>query len=166
MKSHKSSLLTKERDLVARETALAEREAHLVTAVAQKDEEITSLRNLLATAESTLQQRVRAAVARRDEELRAIVVKQEEEVAARIALREQEIMEAVRRREEDMARMWADWERQTRETMGRAVEERMEWVQQQANEIEQERARLEDVKRELETKMKVKSKSRERQSRN
>ncbi|KAI0743641.1 kinase-like domain-containing protein [Daedaleopsis nitida] len=97
VKAHKSTLLAKERDIFA-------------AVVAQKDEELTSLRNLLATAESTMQQRIRAA-------LRAMIIKQEEE----------EIMEAVRRREEDMSRMWADWERQTRDTMGRAVDERMEW---------------------------------------
>lgn len=155
VKAHKSTLLSKERDLVARETALVEREAKVAAVFAQKDEELTSLRNLLATAETTMQQRVREAVARRDEELRAMVVKQEAEVASRMAFREQEIMEAVRKREEQMAQMWAEWERQLRETMGRAVEERMEWVQQQANELEQERTRLENVKRELEAKMKA-----------
>ncbi|TBU48633.1 kinase-like protein [Dichomitus squalens] len=155
VKSHKSSLLAKERDLVARETTLAEREAKLAAVVAQKDEELASLRTVLATAESTLQQRVRQAVARRDEELRAMVLKQEQEVAERMTRREQEIMEAVRRREEEMARMWAEWERQTREGMGRAVEERMQWVQQRAEELERERLQLDGVRRELDAKMKA-----------
>ncbi|KAH9895184.1 kinase-like domain-containing protein [Cubamyces lactineus] len=155
VKGHKAALLAKERDLMTRETVLADREAKITAVVAQKDEEIASLRALLATAESTLQQRVRAAVARRDEELRAMVLKQEEEVAARMARREEEIMEAVRRREEDVARMWADWERQTREGMGRAVEERMEWVQQRSDELEAERERLDSVRKELEAKMKA-----------
>ncbi|KAI0633514.1 kinase-like domain-containing protein [Trametes polyzona] len=155
VKGHKSTLLAKERDLMAREAALNDREAKLTAVVAQKDEELASLRALLATAQTTLQQHVRAAVARRDEELRAMVLKQEEEVAARMARREEEIMEAVRRREEDVARMWADWERQTREGMGRAVEERMEWVQQRSDEIEAERERLDTVRKELEAKMKA-----------
>ncbi|RPD59747.1 kinase-like protein [Lentinus tigrinus ALCF2SS1-7] len=155
VKAHKSALLSKERDLIARETALVDREAKMVALVAQKDEELTSLRSVIAEADSTLQQRVREAIARRDEELRAMVIKKEAEVAARMAHREQEIMEAVSRREEDMTRMWAEWERQTREAMGRAVDERMEWVQQQANELEQERERLEIVKAELEAKMKA-----------
>ncbi|KAI0358692.1 Pkinase-domain-containing protein, partial [Trametes cingulata] len=155
VKGHKSALLAKERDLMAREALIVERETKLTAVVAQKDEELASLRALLATAETTLQQRVRAAVARRDEELRAMVLKQEEEVAARMARREEEIMEAVKRREEDVARMWAEWERQTREGMGRAVEERMEWVQQRAEELEAERARLDGVRRELEAKMKA-----------
>ncbi|KAI0661385.1 kinase-like domain-containing protein [Cubamyces menziesii] len=155
VKGHKAALLAKERDLMAREAVLADRETKLTAVVAQKDEEIASLRALLATAETTLQQRVRAAVARRDEELRAMVLKQEEEVAARMARREEEIMEAVRRREEDVARMWADWERQTREGMGRAVEERMEWVQQRSDELEAERERLDSARKELEAKMKA-----------
>ncbi|PIL36273.1 transporter [Ganoderma sinense ZZ0214-1] len=155
VKSHKSNLLTKERDLASREAALLERETKLAAIVAQKDEELASLRNVLANAESTLHQRVRQAVSKRDEELRAMVLKQEQEVAERMARREQEIMEAVRRREEEMARMWAEWEQQTRESMGRAVEERMQWVQQRAEELEQERQRLDGVKTELETKMKA-----------
>ena len=83
-----------------------------------------------------------------------MVLKQEQEVAERMARREQEIMEAVRRREEEMARMWAEWEQQTRGSMGRAVEERMQWVQQRTEELEQERQRLDGVKHEVETKMK------------
>ncbi|EIW63684.1 uncharacterized protein TRAVEDRAFT_160839 [Trametes versicolor FP-101664 SS1] len=155
VKGHKTALLSKERDLMTREAALNERESALTAVVAKKDEELASLRAVLATAETTLHQRVRAAVARRDEELRAMVLKQEEEVAARMARREEEIMEAVRRREEDVARMWADWERQTREGMGRAVEERMEWVQQRSEEIDAERERLDSVRKELEAKMKA-----------
>ncbi|RDX55223.1 kinase-like protein [Lentinus brumalis] len=155
VKAHKTTLLSKERDLVARETALSEREAKMTLLVTQKDEELTSLRGLIAEAQSTVQQHVREAIARRDEELRAMVVKKEAEVALRMARREEEIMEAVRRREEDVSRMWAEWERQTREAMARAVDERMEWVQQQANELEQERERLATVKCELEAKMKA-----------
>lgn len=155
VKGHKSALLTKERELIARETALSERETQLAAIVAQKDEELNSLRALLATAETTLQQRVRAAVARRDEELRAMIVKQEDEVAARIALREEEILEAVRRREEDVTRAWTEWERQAREEMGRAVDERIAWVQQRTDEIEAERERLETVKKEVDAKMKA-----------
>ncbi|KAI0708947.1 kinase-like protein [Cerioporus squamosus] len=155
VKAHKTTLLSKERDLVAREAALCDREAKMALLVTQKDEELTALRGLMAEAQSTVQQHVREAIARRDEELRAMVVKKEAEVALRMARREEEIMEAVRRREEDVARMWAEWERQTREAMARAVDERMEWVQQQANELEQERERLENVKCELEAKMKA-----------
>lgn len=150
VKAHKSGLLTKERDLAAREAALAEREAKLVAVLTQKDEELASLRNAMANAETMLHQRVRAAVTRREGELRAMAVKQEEEVAARMTLREQEIMEAVRRREEEMSRMWTDWEHQIRGEMTRAVEERMQWIQGRADELERERERLVVVERELE----------------
>ncbi|KAF9807752.1 hypothetical protein IEO21_08066 [Rhodonia placenta] len=153
VKIHKTALLNKERDLVAREQAAAESETSLASIIAAKDEEIASLRSLAASAENLLQTRVREAIARRDEELRAMVLKQEQEVAARIARREEEIMEAVRQREEEISRMWADWEAKTREAMTAAVEERMEWVRQQAEEMDRERSRLDDVRDDLERKM-------------
>lgn len=153
MKIHKTALLNKERDLVAREQAAAASETSLASIIAAKDEEIASLRSLAASAENLLQTRVREAIARRDEELRAMVLKQEQEVAARIARREEEIMEAVRQREEEISRMWADWEAKTREAMTAAVEERMEWVRQQAEEMDRERSRLDDVREDLERKM-------------
>ncbi|OCH88656.1 kinase-like protein [Obba rivulosa] len=153
VKSHKATLVAKERDLLAREAAAAEKEKQIATIVGQKNEELASLRAIVATAEATLHQRVRDAVARRDEELRAMVLKQETEVAARMARREEEIMEAVRAREEEIARMWAEWERKTREAMSRAVEERMEWVQQRAEELERERQTLDGMRVEVERKM-------------
>ncbi|KAI0949008.1 hypothetical protein AcW1_008727 [Taiwanofungus camphoratus] len=156
VKSHKATLLAKERDLVAREAAAAEKDAAIVALqarIAQKDEELVSLRTMAASAEAAFQERVRQAVAARDGELRAAVLKQEAEVAARMARREEEIMDAVRRREDEIARMWAEWERQTRESMGKAVEERMEWVREQADEIEREREKLGQVRVELERKM-------------
>ncbi|KZT04268.1 kinase-like protein [Laetiporus sulphureus 93-53] len=153
VKAHKANLINRERDLVAREAAAAERERALTATVAAKDEQIVSLRGLAVSAENMLQVRVREAVAKRDEELRVLVLKQEQEVAARMARREEEIMEAVRRREEDIARMWSDWETKTREAMTRAIEERMEWVRSQAGELDQERERLDEVRAELEEKM-------------
>ncbi|EMD33769.1 hypothetical protein CERSUDRAFT_160055 [Gelatoporia subvermispora B] len=153
VKSHKATLIAKERDLLAREAVTAEKEKQLTTVLAQKDEELIALRSMVANAEAALHQRIREAVARRDEELRAMVLKQETEVAARMSQREKEIMEAVRAREEQIGRMWADWERKTREAMGRAVEERMEWVQQRAEELEHERTTLESMRAEVERKM-------------
>ncbi|OBZ70768.1 G2-specific protein kinase nim-1 [Grifola frondosa] len=152
VKAHKANLVAKERDLVARESTLAEREKQLTTVLAQKDEELASLRAAISVAETTLQQRVRAAVARRDEELRAMVLKQEADVAARMARREEEIMEAVRKREGEVATMWAEWEKKTREGMGKAVEERMDWVQQRTAELEAEEQRLATLRGELEKK--------------
>lgn len=150
---HKANVLARERDVAAREAALAEKEAQvsaLTAVLTQKDTELASLRALLATAEETHQTKVREALLKREDELRAMVLKQEADVAARMARREEEIMDAVRRREEDIAKMWSDWERETREGMARAVEERMAWVQEQAAELERERARIQGVQAELE----------------
>ncbi|KAH9829093.1 kinase-like protein [Rhodofomes roseus] len=160
VKSHRSAVIAKERDLAARETAIAQRENSLQALLSQKETELAALRTSLATAQSsqsslkaafetTLAERVR----HREQELRALVAAQEAEVAARMARREEEIMAAVRAREEEIARMWAEWEAKTREAMGAAVEERMEWVRAQAGEVEAERARLEGVKHELERRM-------------
>jgi NIMA (never in mitosis gene a)-related kinase 2 len=142
--------VTRERDVAARESALAEKEAQLTSVVAAKDTELASLRALLATAEETHQAKVREALLKREDELRALILKQEADVAARMARREEEIMDAVRTREEDIAAMWADWERETREGMARAVEERMKWVQERTAELEAEHERLLGVQKELE----------------
>ena len=147
---HKTNVLTREREVTARESALVDKESTLTSLLATKDAEISSLRALLATAEETHQAKVREALLKREDELRGMVLKQEGEVAARMARREEEIMEAVRRREEDIAKMWADWERDTREGMARAVEERMAWVETQTAELEKERDRLLSVHTELE----------------
>lgn len=160
VKSHRAAVLTKERDLAARESSIAQRENNVQALLSQKESEISTLRSSLATTQAslnslqaafdtTLAERVR----HRENELRALVAAQEAEVAARMARREEEIMAAVRTREEDITRMWAEWETKTRAAMGAAVEERMEWVRGQASEVDAERTRLEDVKRELERRM-------------
>ncbi|KAI0682534.1 hypothetical protein BC835DRAFT_1399428 [Cytidiella melzeri] len=153
VKTHKATILAREREVTARETTVMEREKQVVSLLSEKDTEIASLRALLSTAESTHQQKVREALMKREEELRTMVLKQEAEVAARMARREEEIMEAVRKREEDIARMWADWERETREGMCRAVEERMNWVKVRSEELEREKEGVDSVRRELERKM-------------
>ncbi|KAH9949050.1 kinase-like protein [Amylocystis lapponica] len=153
VKAHKTTLLARERDVVARESAFAEKESAFKTALAQKDAELAALRANAAQAEAAVSVRVREALVRREEELRAMVLKQEADVAARMARREEEIMEAVRRREEEIAQMWAQWEVQTRQNMVNAVEERMTWVQQRTDELEQEHVRLGGVRQELERKM-------------
>ncbi|KIP02581.1 hypothetical protein PHLGIDRAFT_26519 [Phlebiopsis gigantea 11061_1 CR5-6] len=150
VKVHKSNVVGRERDVAAREAAVAEKEGQLTTLLAQKDAELGTLRALLATAEQTHQTKVREALLKREDELRAMVLKQEADVALRMARREEEIMDAVRRREEDIAKMWADWERETREGMVRAVEERMAWVAERTDDLERERDRLLGVQAELE----------------
>ncbi|KAL6303524.1 kinase-like domain-containing protein [Sparassis latifolia] len=166
VKAHKASLQARERDIVAREAAIAEKETRLnallteketraKALLSQKDEKIATLRSQAANTEAAQLMRIREAVTRRDEELRAMVLKQEAEVAARMARREEEIMEAVRRREEEITQMWIEWETKAREAMSRAVEERMEWVQQRAEELEHERVRLQALDEELQKKIAV-----------
>ncbi|THH19022.1 hypothetical protein EUX98_g8855 [Antrodiella citrinella] len=153
VKAHKATVQAKERDVLAREAVLAERETQLQAALTQKDAELASLRALISQAEDTHQARVRAALATREEELRAIVMRKEAELAARLAKREEEVMEAVNRREEEVARGWTAWEANVRNEVTRAVDERMEWVQKRADELEMERERLEGVKKEVEAKV-------------
>jgi NIMA (never in mitosis gene a)-related kinase 2 len=147
---HKASVVTRERDVAAREAALAEKESQFSSLLATRDTELASLRALLATAEDTHQTKVREALQKREDELRVLVMKQESEVAARMARREEEIMDAVRRREEEIHAMWTEWERETREGMANAVEERMRWVHERTAELETERERLLSVQAELE----------------
>lgn len=149
VKAHKAAFQAKERDLLAREALFAEREVQLQQLLTQKDAEITSLQTLLARAEETHIARVRA----REEELKAIVLRKEAELAARLAKREEEVMDAVNRREQEVARGWTEWERNVRDDVTRAVDERMEWVQRRAEELEQEKESLDEVKREVEAKI-------------
>ena len=48
MKTHKSAVIAKEREISAREIALAEREAKITALVAEKDAEILRLCNLVS----------------------------------------------------------------------------------------------------------------------
>lgn len=153
VKTHKATVLAREREIVAREALINERETQISALLTEKENQIASLRALISTAEAKHQTKVREALLKREEELRAMVLKQEAEVAARMARREEEIMEAVRKREEDIARMWADWERETREGMCRAVDERMSWVKERSEELDREKERVENVRREMERKI-------------
>ncbi|CAL1705864.1 unnamed protein product [Somion occarium] len=153
VKAHKANVQARERDLVARESAMAEKESHLTSALNQKDNEIASLRSLLATAEATHKTKVREALLAREEELRAIVLRKEAELATRLAKREEEVVAAVNRREEELKQSWAEWEAKYKAEMTKAVDERMAWVHRCTEEIEAERRRLDGVKMELEAKM-------------
>ncbi|KAI0085015.1 kinase-like domain-containing protein [Irpex rosettiformis] len=156
VKTHKATVLAREREVAAREASLLERESQITSLtglLSDKDAEIASLRGLLSTAESNHQRKVREALLKREDELRGQVLKHEAEVATRMARREEEIMEAVTKREEEIAAMWAGWERETREGMCRAVEERMEWVKTQTEELEREKGEVEAMKEELEERL-------------
>ncbi|KIJ16610.1 hypothetical protein PAXINDRAFT_131361 [Paxillus involutus ATCC 200175] len=128
VKTHKSAVLAKERDVSARETALAEREARFTALVAEKDAEILRLHSLISTARSQLDERIREAVGKREEELRIAVRKREEEVAAAMSRREEEIMAAVRQREQEIFEAWRAREEQIKAEGEAALAEKMQWI--------------------------------------
>ncbi|KZT22157.1 Pkinase-domain-containing protein [Neolentinus lepideus HHB14362 ss-1] len=154
VKHHKAAAAARERDLLAREAALKERESHLAT--------------LLQKKQSELDITVRTAVARREEELRAAVLKREVEVAASMQKREEEILEAVQRQQD----MINERVRVREETMREAIEERMRWVERREAEMREERERIEEIRKELERKMRTleeagsKSQRKERKGKN
>ncbi|KAI6144136.1 kinase-like domain-containing protein [Pisolithus tinctorius] len=153
VKSHKSAVVAKERDLSAREAALADREARLTTLIAEKDAEILRLHRLMSTAESQVDVRIREAIGKREEELRLAVIKREQEVAAAMARREEEIMNAVRQREREIFDAWSAREGQIRSEANSAVEERMKQITAREAELEAEQTRLDAVQKDLEVKL-------------
>lgn len=109
VKQHRSAVAAKEREVLARETALVDVQSHLQAVVAERDAQITALQRHIAQQQHTplagtytsadVQAAAKAAVAAREDELRKAVMQREAEVAQAIAAREEEIMEAVRTRE-------------------------------------------------------------------
>ena len=108
VKMHRSTTVAKERELSARETALAEREAKLTALVAEKDADSENLRlyNLVSTTQSPLDARIREAIDKRQEELRVAIRRCEEVVAATMARREEKILSAVRERKQESINAW------------------------------------------------------------
>ncbi|KAI6043381.1 kinase-like domain-containing protein [Pisolithus marmoratus] len=155
VKTHKSSVVAKERELSAREATLAEREARLTALVAEKDAEILRLHQLISTAESRVDVRIREAIGKREEELRLAVMKREQEVAAAMARREEEIMNAVRQREREIFEAWSAREEQIRAESNSAVEEKMKQIAAREADLEAEQTRLDAVQKELEVKLAV-----------
>jgi chromosome segregation ATPase len=163
VKTHKSTVVNREREVLAREAALREKEQQLASTVSSKDNEIASLRHMVAHLEQQqhrLQQdaemAIKAAVARREEELRILVTKREAEVAEAMARREQEIMEAVRKREAEVLEEWRTRETNMRreiEEKIKGVQDRVDWIQAREEELAGEDIRLETVRAELEDKV-------------
>ncbi|KIM65896.1 hypothetical protein SCLCIDRAFT_111837 [Scleroderma citrinum Foug A] len=153
VKTHKSAVVTKEREVFAREAALAEREARISTLLSDKDAEIVRLQQLISTAQLQLDTRIREAIGKREEELRLAVIKREEEVAAAMARREEEIMTAVRQREQEIFEAWRVREEHIRTEANAAVEEKMKWVAAREADLEAEQMRLDEVQKDLEVKL-------------
>jgi NIMA (never in mitosis gene a)-related kinase len=163
IKTHKANVTAREDELRARESAIFERENQLQSILVQKDVEVASLQQMVATAEDqhrkVVELRVNEAVARREEELRVLVMNHQREVSAAMVKREEELLEAVKRREEEVRQAWFVREQEVRDEMASAVEERMEWVRKQMEEVEEERRKLEATREEVENKVKAISES-------
>lgn len=153
MKSHKSAVIARERELAAREAAFIEREQQLAALVAQKDSELASLHQTIAChpfSQQDLETAVREAISRREEELRILVLQREEEVAAAMAKREEEIIVSVNKREAELNEAWVIREEQIR----REVDERVKWIQDREADLAAEQSRLEQLNLDLEEKAK------------
>ncbi|KAH7921052.1 kinase-like protein [Leucogyrophana mollusca] len=155
VKTHKAAIVAKEREVSAREGALAERENRLAALVVEKDSEISRLHGLLTQSQAHIETRIREAISKREEDLRVAVMKREEEVAAAMARREAEILEAVRLREQEIFEAWRAREDQIRTEMAAAVDEKTRWLSQREEELDAERTRLDTLRDELEAKVKA-----------
>ncbi|KAG9309207.1 kinase-like domain-containing protein [Chiua virens] len=155
VKTHKSVVLAKEREICAREAALIDREAKLNALVVEKDAEILHLHTIISTAQSQLDARTREAVVKREEELRAAIRKREEEVAAAMARREEEILSAVRQREQEIFEAWRVREEQIKAEAEALIADRMQCLAAREADLEAEQRRLDEVQKDLETKLAV-----------
>ena len=153
VKTHKSAVIAKEREISARETAMAEREVELTVLLTEKDGEILRLHNLISTAQSQLDARIREAIGKREEELRVALRKREEEVAVAMARREDEIMSAVRQREQEIFDAWRTQEEQIKAEEEAMITERMQWIAAREADLEAEQSRLDEVQKDLAAKL-------------
>jgi NIMA (never in mitosis gene a)-related kinase 2 len=121
IKVHKANLITREREISARENALIERENHLATTLAQHEsqlattrQELSIVQQQLVTSQQHIESRIQEAVMQRERELRAAIAKREEEVAQAMSKREEEIMVAIRAREQEIEEAWKQREEMIR----------------------------------------------------
>jgi hypothetical protein len=151
VKTHKATLVERERELVARESALASLEATQHAAIAMKDGEIASLQAQLAELAASIPSQMEQAVAFREQELRNAVLDYEKVVELRVQRREQEIMEAVRVREAEMCEAWQSHETALRAAFQAELEERwraeQETLERMREEIEEKTRALEESQR-------------------
>ncbi|CAK5267643.1 unnamed protein product [Mycena citricolor] len=171
IKTHRSNLTAKERDLCTRESALKEQEAHIAEAIQQRDGQIHLLQTQLHECHMDMNSRpnisdVNMAVKQREEELRVLVLKREEEVSQSMQRREDEIMEAIRRREAEVLDAWSKREEVLREEFRLALAQELEarsgmFEERESDLLRREAAMKEDeervdsAKRLLEEKVKV-----------
>ena len=151
MKAHKSALIERERELIARESVLASLEVAQNAAISMKDSEIASLQAQLAEIAASIPGQLEQAVAYREQELRNAVLDYEKVVELRVQRREQEIMEAVRVREAEMCEAWQSHETALRAAFQAELEERwraeQEALERMREEIEEKTRALEESQR-------------------
>ncbi|KAJ7281578.1 kinase-like protein [Mycena rebaudengoi] len=129
IKSHKATLTSKERDLLARESTLNETESRITDMIQQRDAQI-----------QLLQSQLHESVKQREYELRVLVLNQEEDVRRSMQKREEEIMEAIRRREAEVLEEWGNRERELRAFLGRELEVREQMFEDREEELRQREA--------------------------
>ena len=160
VKTHRSAVANREREVSTREQALLEKEQRLFILINQKDQEIASLKQLIEEYQKNrlfsvrdVELAVKQAVVRREDELRVLVMSREEEVAASMKQREEEIMEAVQRRDAEICDAWVKREGEIRkefEENYKSMQERMEWVTKRESELRDEEVRLEEMRENFE----------------
>ena len=164
VKGHRSAIANREREVAIREQAVQEKEQRLAAIFIQKDQEIATLQRMVEQlqqiphiSQQEVELAVRQAVVCREHELRSLVTKREEEVGKAIAQREEEIMEAVRRRETEFSEAWVNREEDIRKEVEqncKVMDEKMEWITKREVELKDEEERLEDMRAELEERIK------------
>ncbi|KAJ3506182.1 hypothetical protein NLJ89_g7011 [Agrocybe chaxingu] len=153
VKAHRADLTTRERAVIARENAFNEKEQRFADLLSAKDQEITSLKQMLAQMQSEVERTVKAAVAAREEELRILVTEREAEVGQAMAEREEEVLRAVREREAEICNAWVKHEEEIRKEVEenfKAVEERVEWAAKREVELKEEERKLAERRAEVE----------------
>ncbi|CAA7270881.1 unnamed protein product [Cyclocybe aegerita] len=153
VKAHRADLTTRERAIIVRENAFNEKEQRFADLLSAKDQEITSLKQMLAQMQSEAERAVKAAVAAREEELRILVTQREAEVGQAMAEREEEVLRAVREREAEICNAWVKREEEIRkdvEESFKAMEERLEWAAKREVELKEQERKLEERRAEVE----------------
>ncbi|KAJ8590485.1 kinase-like protein [Rhizopogon salebrosus TDB-379] len=130
VKSHKAAVIAKEREVAARETALAQREAHLTALLSNKDLEISQLRGHLGQVAQSQQQLC--------EERRLM----------------DEKTESIHRREQELSAWW-EGEQQLRAGMMKQYEDSVKWVQRREKELEAEQEKLDEARKDVEMRLKA-----------
>ena len=163
VKGHRSTLANKEREVLAREQALIEKEQRIASLLSQKDQEIASLLIILsANYSSHISHRnkkskcLSSKLSLVEKKSFRVLVYKREEAALAMAQREEEIMEAVRQRGQQLSDAWTGREAEIKkeaEDSLKSIDERIQWVAKRENDLLAEETRLNELQEELEERM-------------